>query len=179
MAILERKQMNKLTKKDVLEFLSLTNEIRINGLRHSSKLNDILSCAEYDKLVAMGTKIIPLLLGELVCRQFWWFELIHDIISKDQSFVEYRELRIPDEAKGKLYSLCKNYLSWAEQENIPILIAQKDGITIDFDEYKQRKQEKYKKLINILNDTLDYEYITSFINLYEINQFYEAIGNRQ
>jgi len=81
----------------------------LNAIGPMSAMMDMMSLPSFRDLVAMGEKVVPLILQEIRHRPSFLFLVLHEITGENP---------IPPTARGNIGEMISAWLSWGERNNI-------------------------------------------------------------
>jgi len=90
------------------EFLNLSRKWRQNTA-FTSSIPDIVLDQSYQRIIGMGTSVVPLILRSLEKNAEYWFWALEAITGEDP---------VPEKDKGRSKLMAKHWLDWAREKNL-------------------------------------------------------------
>lgn len=96
----------------ISKFVRLRKEWR-KASRHLSRMKDIVALRPYAEIMAMGPRVVPLLIAELERSPDWWFYALELITGQNP---------VTDEHRGDLDGMAKDWIRWWNEDGASWLI---------------------------------------------------------
>jgi hypothetical protein len=77
---------------------------------HLSSMSAMIGNANYQAIIALGNKIVPILLRELRTEPDYWFAALQQLTGANPVAVEHR---------GKLKQMAEDWLNWGRKNGYP------------------------------------------------------------
>jgi hypothetical protein len=99
-----------MTTQEERRFLKLTDRWKYETA-HLSNVETIVEHPAYREIVAMGSEVLPWILGDLRCEPAHWFPALVELTGENP---------VPPESSGNIYEMADSWVKWGEDKGLTL-----------------------------------------------------------